>query len=102
MFFSESLALNVEVAHQLGKIACLAAFAALALARGIETRAAQLCGAAESLLGATAFQIFDQVEYDQTVAKLRSHMDSKTFEEAWAKGAAMTLEDAVAFALEES
>jgi predicted ATPase/DNA-binding SARP family transcriptional activator len=101
VLFSESLALNVEIAHQLGIIACLAAFAALALAQGKETRAAQLCGAAGSLLGATSFQIFDQVEYDQTVTKLRSHMDSKILEKAWARGAAMTWEDAVAFALEE-
>jgi tetratricopeptide (TPR) repeat protein len=101
VFFSESLALNDEIAHQLGKIMCLAAFAALALAQGKEARAAQLCGAAESLRGAASFLIIDQVEYDQTVTKLRSHMDSKTLEKAWAKGKAMTLEDAVAFALEE-
>jgi non-specific serine/threonine protein kinase len=101
VFFSESLALNGEIAHQLGKIMCLAAFAALALAQGKETRAAQLCGAAESLRGATSFLIIDQVEYDQTVAKLLSNMDTKTLEKAWAKGKAMTLEDAVAFALEE-
>lgn len=101
-FFSESLTLNVEVAHQLGTIACLGAFAALALAQGKEMRAAQLCGAAERLLVAASFQRWDQVEYDQTVMELRSNVDSKTLEKAWAKGAAMTLEDAIAFALEET
>jgi non-specific serine/threonine protein kinase len=102
VLFSESLTLNVELAHQVGKIACLVAFAALALAQGEGSRTAQLCGAVERLLGAMSFQIWDQVQYDQTVTKLRSHMDSKTLEKAWAKGAAMTLEDAVVFALAET
>ena len=101
-FFSESLALNIELAHQPGINACLAAFAALARVQGKEGRATQLCGAVESLLGAMSFQILDRVEYDQTLAKLRSHMTSKTLEKAWAMGVAMTLDDAVAFALAET
>ena len=94
--------MNIELAHQLGINACLAAFAALALSQGKEARAAQLCGAVESLLGAMSFQILDQFEYGSTVMRLRSHTASKILEKAWAKGKVMTLEQAVAFALERT
>lgn len=102
--FNESLGSNVELAHQLGMIACLAAFAALALMQGKEARAAQLCGATENLLAIMSLNLFyiDQVEYDHTVAQLRSNMASKILERAWAKGVTMTKEQAVAFALEET
>lgn len=100
--FSESLTLNIELTHHEGINACLAAFAAPALAQKKVAHAAQLCGAVESLLEARSLQILDQVEYEQTVTKLRSHMDSRTLEKAWAKGAAMTLEKAIALALEET
>ena len=64
--------------------------------------AAQLFGAVEVLLGIRSIRMLqiDQMEYDRNVSTLRAQMNSATLEKAWAKGAAMTMEQAVSFALE--
>ena len=42
---------------------------------------------------------FEQYEYDQEVAELRRNMDGASFQDAWAKGRAMTMEEAIEKAL---
>jgi hypothetical protein len=42
----------------------------------------------------------DQQEYEHGVSKLRSQLDDATFTAAWGEGRGMTLEQAVAYALE--
>jgi tetratricopeptide (TPR) repeat protein len=87
---------RAAVAHQ------LESFAILAQAREDGLRAARLYGAAEALrerIGISMTPI-EKSEYDVHVARLNEGMDAKDFAEAWADGRAMTLEQAVAFALE--
>ena len=87
---------RAAVAHQ------LESFATIAQARQDGLRAARLYGAAEALrerIG-IAMTPIEQSEYDVEIARLKAGMDGKDFAEAWKDGRGMTLEQAVAFALE--
>ena len=98
----ESLSLNQGVRDERGIVACLSAFAGIATARGQSVFAAHLFGAVESFLSALGLRLLqvDQMEYDRNVSTLRAQLNSASLEKAWAKGAAMTIEQAVTFALE--
>jgi non-specific serine/threonine protein kinase len=74
-----------------------------AAAKGQPERAARLLGAAEALREAMGLglQPADQFEIDRYEAAAREQLDEATFEAAWAEGRAMTLEEAVAYALGE-
>jgi predicted ATPase/transcriptional regulator with XRE-family HTH domain len=66
-------------------------------------RTARLLGAAEAArerLGAL-IQPSDKMEYDRLVANVRDQLDEATFRAAWAEGRQMTLDQAVADALDE-
>lgn len=86
------------VAHQ------LECFAFIAKAKEQGERAVKLMGAAEALREASLSPMTPQerVEYDNEVASMRAGMDEKTFLSFWAEGRAMTMEQAIEFALEES
>jgi hypothetical protein len=49
-----------------------------------------------------AFIETDQFELDRIIASVRAQLDDATFQAAWSEGRAMTLEQAVAEALDES
>jgi predicted ATPase/class 3 adenylate cyclase/DNA-binding CsgD family transcriptional regulator len=62
--------------------------------------AARLFGAAETTRGRTGaarFKIYD-AGYHETVAELRDAMGNQDFESAWAEGAALSTEEAIAYA----
>jgi predicted ATPase/class 3 adenylate cyclase len=87
---------RAAVAHQ------LESFAFVAQAREDRFKAARLYGAAEALrerIG-IAMTPMEQSEYDVEIARLRAAMAEKDFADAWKDGRAMTLEQAVALALE--
>ncbi|MDT5045399.1 MAG: hypothetical protein QOG75_1252, partial [Mycobacterium sp.] len=76
---------------------CLAVLAAQA---GSHREAARLFGAAEAIrlrMGAVRFKIYD-AGYQASVAALRQAMSEKDFEFAWAEGAALSTEEAIAYA----
>ena len=83
------------VAHQ------LECYAFIAIAEGQPTRASQLLGAAEALRAKVQSPMADdeRVEYDQSVARLRSMLAEKDFNSLWAGGRAMSMEQAIQFAL---
>ena len=99
----ESLNLNREVADPRGIIACLAGFAAVALRQEQYQRAVQLMGAVESQLAALSIRLLymDKLEYERNLTLLGSTMDQETFAKFWGQGKGMTLEETIAFALEE-
>jgi non-specific serine/threonine protein kinase len=99
--FRESLTRNGKVTNPKGIAACLVAFAALAVKHGQFIRAAKLFGAGEVILGATAGELFttDQIEFDVNVAALRARLEETSIDAAWAEGRAMTLEQAIDYAL---
>ncbi|OBK10418.1 LuxR family transcriptional regulator [Mycobacterium asiaticum] len=76
---------------------CLAGLAAHS---GEQSEAARLFGAAERLresMGMVRFKIHE-AEYDTSVAGLRNAMDESAFESAWAEGATLSMEEAIAYA----
>ena len=85
------------VAHQ------LECFAFIAKAQEQGERAVKLMSAAEALREASSSPMTPQerVEYDNEVASLRTGMDEKSFVLLWEEGRAMTMEQAIEYALQE-
>jgi predicted ATPase/DNA-binding SARP family transcriptional activator/DNA-binding CsgD family transcriptional regulator len=82
----------------------LHASAALASSQGRLSRSARLWGAAESVretIGATLSPVELHV-YGPYINAARAGLDEAAWEEAWAEGKAMTVEEAVEYALAES
>jgi tetratricopeptide (TPR) repeat protein len=100
----ESLALCTELEHPAQLAHELEAFACLAARQGQAEAAGRLFGATERHLatthmpfGPTWYLVHDQ-EHDQLVASARTQLGEAAFAAAWAAGAAMTLDEAVALA----
>jgi non-specific serine/threonine protein kinase len=81
----------------------LASLSGPVAARGDPERAARLLGASDALLKAMGLglQPQDQPEIDRYEAAIREQLGEEAFNSAWAKGQAMSLEEAVAYALGE-
>jgi predicted ATPase len=79
-------------------------WAGLAAAEGRPVRAARLFGAAQALLAAAglARHAYLRATYGRDLAATRAALGPTAFDAAWAAGAAMTLEQAVADALEDA
>jgi tetratricopeptide (TPR) repeat protein len=76
--------------------------ASLADSQGNPERSARLFGAGEALreLIGMPLQAIDRLDYDQSVGSVRKNLDEPRFTRAWAEGRVMTLEQVVAYALE--
>jgi predicted ATPase/transcriptional regulator with XRE-family HTH domain len=98
---TESLALNRDLGEQQSIATCLAALAAVAAGRRQPVRAARLFGATHSLLAATGAHLYlpDQVVYDRNQATTQALLGPDAWAVAWAAGAALSLEQVVAYAL---
>jgi predicted ATPase/DNA-binding CsgD family transcriptional regulator len=75
--------------------------ALLAVGAGKHPEAARLFGAAEAIRqrgGLVRFKIFDPF-FEFPVAAVRDAMGDKEFESAWAEGAALSIDEAIAYAL---
>jgi non-specific serine/threonine protein kinase len=105
MAFVEGLGWQQQVGDKVFMTYCLIGLggvAAKAVAGAPASRAVRLLGAAEALrevIGAPLLPPF-LTQYERIVAGLRSDFDEAAFEAAWAEGRALTLEQAVALALE--
>ena len=78
----------------------LECLAALAGEDGSHREAARLFGAAHAIrqrMGAVRFKIYD-ADYHASVAALRDAMGDSDFDSAWAEGAALSTEEAIAYA----
>ena len=80
----------------------LESLASLAYSQGNPERSARLFGAAEALreVIGTPLQAFDRLDYEQNVGSVRKNLDEMTFTRTWAEGRVLTLEQVVAYALE--
>ena len=69
---------------------------------GLAERAARLFAAAAGLLAATGAPLApaDRADYDRAIAALRSQLDEAARQAAWQDGQAMSLEQAIVYALE--
>jgi non-specific serine/threonine protein kinase len=100
----ESLSLALAFGHTAYTADKLSALAGAAVALGHPERATVLSGAAEALYERQGYepQAYDIPEFDRYQSSAREQLDDETFEAAWAEGRAMNLEEAIAYALEES
>ena len=97
----ESLVDNRALGQQLAVAACLAAFGALGVACDDLVRAARLFGASEAITEAihTPLLCSDVKQVDRNVVVLRERLADDILNAEWAAGRAMTLEQAVEYAL---
>ncbi len=113
LLFEVTLTLWRELGNKAGIIQCLAGLAAVA---GAEERpesssqrveallwAVRLFGAADALLQTSGLLLYaaDRAEFDRNLAAVRAQLDEAAFAAAWQTGRAMTLEQAIAYALGE-
>lgn len=102
-FFEQGLILARETGPRWIPSNYLLGLAGLAAGRGQPERAARLCGAAKANLaaGASFWDAFERNYYERTVALARAGLGEAAFALAEAERQAMTLEQAVAYALQK-
>lgn len=101
--FQQSLTLALEIRHLVLKVDSIAYSAGASGALGHLKRAAKLFGAAESLYDTYGFgmQAGDLPEWESIRAAVREQLNEATFNAQLEDGQAMSLEEAIAYALEE-
>ena len=101
--YSQALRLYREIGNRWGPIVCVEGLAALAASTGRPRRSASLFGAAEVLREAIREPLPppERAWLHQAVTAARALLADEDFAAAWAEGRAMTLEQAVAYALDE-
>ncbi len=99
--FAESLRLFDAMGIKFGVAICLAGLAGVAGAAGDGATAARLFGAADALIGGMGghLQAADLADYEWHLAAARRTIDPAAWDAAWAAGAALPLDAAVAEAL---
>jgi tetratricopeptide (TPR) repeat protein len=83
---------------------CLDGLAGITAVQGQLARAARLFGAAGALRESAGIVVppIHRGAYERDVARLRAKMDEASFAAAWDAGRAMTMEQVIAYALEDS
>ena len=96
--FAEALALDQAAGHREGVLHGLAGAAVLATGRGHAERAARLLGAAAGLAEeiGVRYALPERAAYERAAAAARARLGESAFAAAWAAGAGMTEEQAVA------
>jgi hypothetical protein len=103
--FAEALTINREENWKGGYCTCLESFGTLAIGQGQAERGARLLGARQTLRAVVFsedFYPFMVRERQRYMTKAREQLGEEAFNKAWAEGAAMSTEEAVKYALEES
>jgi predicted ATPase/class 3 adenylate cyclase/DNA-binding CsgD family transcriptional regulator len=96
----DALARAAEIKAYLYIPDILGCLATLACEAGSHREAARLFGAAEAIrerMGAVRFKIYD-AGYEASVAALRNALGKSDFDSAWAEGAPLSTEEAIAYA----
>jgi predicted ATPase/class 3 adenylate cyclase len=101
--YAESLSLAWDIGLNPIVQSALEGSACVAGAQKASGRAARLWGAAQALHEAKDIPRDPDflAEADARISEVRSGMDEQAWEEAWRKGRAMTVEEAISYALEE-
>jgi Tetratricopeptide repeat len=100
----ESLVLSRRLGSMVNVAECLETLAEMAGTLGAAPRAARLWGAADALREATGspWMSFEKSLHEPYLAAARPGMDEADWTKAWDEGRAMSLEDAIAHALEDT
>jgi len=101
--YGESLSISWDIGLNPIVQSALEGFSCVAGAKGDADRAARLWGAAQALQERKGISRDTDflAEADARISAVRSGMGEEAWEEAWRKGQAMTLDEAVSYALEE-
>jgi predicted ATPase/DNA-binding CsgD family transcriptional regulator len=103
--FEEGLRLSAELGNEADVAHCLEGLASMYGAEGKIVRAARLWGAEEALLEKLEDAVYtylpDRALHRSQVAAARSQVDEAAWTAAWTEGRAMSLEQAVSYALEQ-
>jgi tetratricopeptide (TPR) repeat protein len=101
--YAESLALSRELGEKGRSAASLEGMARLEWAEGRADRAARLLGAAAELRESIGIPLSpkDCPEHDRQTAEVRQALGEEGFASAWTDGQAMTLDQAVEYALSD-
>jgi hypothetical protein len=110
--YKKTIVIWRELGHRGGLARCLEVLAFIANSQAPSSpdessaylkRAARLLGAAEALREASQSEMTpeERTEYDREVTALRAKLDPATFNAAWAEGRAMTIEQAIEFAISD-
>jgi predicted ATPase/class 3 adenylate cyclase/Tfp pilus assembly protein PilF len=99
---AESLEVRQEIGDKGGSAWCLERLAGVAMAQGHAEKAVRLFGAAAALRASIGSVIdpADQAKYERNRNSLRAKLGRERFKAVWEDGFALTLEQAVAYALE--
>jgi tetratricopeptide (TPR) repeat protein len=102
----EGVAISEQMRDQANLSYFLEGLAVVASVQGSAERSTHLFGAAERLLEAVGAPVYNYYKpdpslYERTISATRSRLGVADFEEALAKGRAMTFDQAVAYALED-
>jgi tetratricopeptide (TPR) repeat protein len=98
----EALLLQQQYDHKSQIVESLEGYAQLASAHELAARAAQLLGAADGLRATIGVPRppGERALYERIVASVRAQLDEAAFAAAWATGLAMSLKQAIRYALE--
>jgi non-specific serine/threonine protein kinase len=101
--YEECLILCKELGNKWIASQSLEGMACISAAEGTSERAARLFGAAEALREAVGYQQVPKEDAwrEPYLAAARSQLDEASWEEAWAEGRAMSMEQAIDYALSE-
>ena len=102
--FRASLTMARTVPNILDKIECLGGFASLFATRGDGVGAARLLGAVDAALQVIGMRLYfgDRFERARTLDVLCASLSEADAAAAWAEGKAMTLEQAIDYALNDT
>jgi predicted ATPase/DNA-binding NarL/FixJ family response regulator len=104
--FEEGLSVSAELGNEADVAHCLEGLASVAAEGGRIARAARLWGAEEALLEKIEAAVYtyvpDRSVHRSQVAAARSQLEEEAFAAAWAEGRAMSLEEAIEYALDRS
>ncbi len=102
--YAESLELIRQVGDKKLAADCLVGVAGIAGARGDAAKVARLLGVVDVLLDFVGSQLekIERAEYDRSVTAARAQLGEEEFAKVWAEGQAMSFEQAIAYALENT
>jgi predicted ATPase/DNA-binding SARP family transcriptional activator/Tfp pilus assembly protein PilF len=103
-FYKKSVTALHEINAKVVIIWNLIALADLACGHGQFLRAATLLGASEKLrqITSTSLPLIRRDEYERAIANVRGQLDEAQFNEFWARGREMSVDQTVAYAIGES
>jgi tetratricopeptide (TPR) repeat protein len=95
--FRESLTMFRRLGNQRGIAESLAGLGGLSSAQGQPRQSAQLLGAAHALMkdAGAAWWPADRIEIERILQAIRANLDVDVFDNAWAAGKDLTLEQAI-------